>query len=116
MSATANQLGAIKALVRMQDLVLQSNPEDLRQDGTLLAELAGARAGILAAQKALMAKSGFINLEFSLGRWNGDDVRGLEEPLLALVTRSCTSLLSSSFLLPHADEVLGVVSGFTRIR
>lgn len=36
-----------------------------------------------------MAKSGFINLEFSRGKWNGDDVRDLEEPLLALVIRVC---------------------------
>jgi len=35
----------------------------------------------------VMAKSVFINLEFSRGRWNGDDVRSLEESLMALVAR-----------------------------
>ena len=42
-----------------------------------------------------MGKSGFINLEFSYGRWNGDDVRGLEEPMIALVTRvgACPPIL-----------------------
>jgi hypothetical protein len=29
----------------------------------------------------------FINAEFSWGRWNGDDARQLEEPLLSVITR-----------------------------
>jgi hypothetical protein len=29
----------------------------------------------------------FINAEFSWGRWNGDDARQLEEPLLAVILR-----------------------------
>ena len=31
--------------------------------------------------------SKFITLEFSYGRWNGDDVKGLEEPLLGVISR-----------------------------
>jgi hypothetical protein len=41
----------------------------------------------MANSTIVMAKSGFINLEFNWGRWNGDDVRSLEEPLVALVVR-----------------------------
>ena len=37
---------------------------------------------------SVMATSGFINLEFSRGKWNGDDVRALEEPLLMVVSRA----------------------------
>jgi hypothetical protein len=29
----------------------------------------------------------FINAEFSWGRWNGDDARQLEEPLLSVIFR-----------------------------
>jgi hypothetical protein len=35
-----------------------------------------------------MASSGLINLEFTWGKWNGDDVRGLEDPLMGVVTRA----------------------------
>ena len=33
-------------------------------------------------------KSGFVNAEFSRGRWNGDDSKALEEPCRLLVTRT----------------------------
>jgi hypothetical protein len=29
----------------------------------------------------------FVNAEFSWGRWNGDDARQLEEPLLMIISR-----------------------------
>lgn len=44
----------------------------------------------------MMAFSGLINLEFSWGKWNGDDVKTLEEPLLEIVVR--IGVLPCSFL------------------
>ena len=47
------------------------------------------RRQVLAEYMALVVTttSGLVNLEFSWGRWNGDDIKALEEPLLAVVTR-----------------------------
>ncbi|KIM71841.1 hypothetical protein PILCRDRAFT_93686 [Piloderma croceum F 1598] len=104
LSATSAQLGLIKSLVGMQATVLESKPSQLAPGTPLMTKILGLRQGMLGAQKAckvhlqllgrnhadfrpVMAKSVFINLEFSWGRWNGDDVRSLEAPLLALVTR-----------------------------
>ena len=42
----------------------------------------------------------FLNAEFSWGRWNGDDARQLEEPLLMVISRLSMwyiSLLSQIF-------------------
>lgn len=80
-------MAQLKALIAIQETVLNSTPEELGPDTPLLAKITGMRAAVLAGQKALQAKSGLINLEFSYGRWNGDDVRELEEPMLGLVTR-----------------------------
>lgn len=41
----------------------------------------------------------FLNAEFSWGRWNGDDARQLEEPLLMVVSR-----LSMSFIFPLVPD------------
>ena len=43
--------------------------------------------------------SKFITLEFSYGRWNGDDVKGLEEPLLGVISR--LSRCSAVFVTSH---------------
>lgn len=113
MAATAAQLGQVKTLIKMESTVLESDPEDLAPGKPLMVKIAGIRAAVLGTQKAcrflcfflvgaktgiffrltlvvaVMAKSGFINLEFSWGKWNGDDIRALEEPLLALAIRVC---------------------------
>ncbi|KAF7972398.1 hypothetical protein HWV62_18046 [Athelia sp. TMB] len=87
MQSTIGQMAQLKALIALQETVLDSQPEDLGPGKPLMLKIIGMRSALLAGQKALMGKSGFINLEFSYGRWNGDDVRGLEEPMIALVTR-----------------------------
>ena len=35
-------------------------------------------------------KSALINVEFSFGRWSGDDAKAIEEPLKVLVSRMST--------------------------
>jgi len=105
LSSTSAQLGLVKSLIAMQTTVLESKPSQLAPGTPLMTKILGLRQGMLGAQKAckfhclscwkrnhadlqqVMAKSVFINLEFSWGRWNGDDVRSLEAPLMALVTR-----------------------------
>jgi len=48
----------------------------------------------------------FINAEFSWGRWNSDDARQLEEPLLAVLSR-----MSQWYLSPLYDEFLPLLDG-----
>jgi hypothetical protein len=41
----------------------------------------------------------FLNAEFSWGRWNGDDARQLEEPLLMVISR-----LSMWYISPFVSD------------
>ncbi|KZP19305.1 hypothetical protein FIBSPDRAFT_1045659 [Athelia psychrophila] len=113
MKATVSQMAQLQALIAVQEAVLDSRVENLAPGTPLLAQIGGMRSAVLAGQKALMAKSGFINLEFSYGRWNGDDVRELEEPMLGLVTRAAGlqsfarlvgEPLATAFRLPKKDN------------
>jgi hypothetical protein len=117
LSATSDLLAKIGELVKIQDVVVDSKPEDLQKGSPLLIDISSKRANIVGSLRQcwfktiltlcfthgwsvfflVMATSGFINLEFSRGKWNGDDVRALETPLLALVSRMGT--LNSSNLL-----------------
>ncbi|KAK0493580.1 hypothetical protein EDD18DRAFT_1405386, partial [Armillaria luteobubalina] len=82
------QLDRLKEIVETQDEVLRTPPEHLiSEHSPLIKENKAARATVVLSQQQLMATSRFIHLEFNYGRWNGDDVLDLLEPLLALVTR-----------------------------
>ncbi|KAG7440200.1 uncharacterized protein BT62DRAFT_1012986 [Guyanagaster necrorhizus] len=82
------QLDRLKDMVETQDEVLRTPPEHLvSEQSPLIKETKVARATIVLSQQQLMATSRFIHLEFSHGRWNGDDVLDLLEPLLTLVTQ-----------------------------
>ncbi|KAK0471132.1 hypothetical protein IW261DRAFT_1513189 [Armillaria novae-zelandiae] len=82
------QLDRLKEMVETQDEVLRTPPEHLiSEHSPLIKESKAARATVVLSQQQLMATSRFIHLEFSYGRWNGDDVLDLLEPLTALVTR-----------------------------
>ncbi|KAJ7160023.1 hypothetical protein C8R43DRAFT_1064102 [Mycena crocata] len=91
MDSLAAQLARIQALVAIQDDVLQARAEELAAPGAPLIErFKKLRARVISTQQQLVASSGFLSLEFSWGRWNGDDLRDLEEPTVALITRvSC---------------------------
>ncbi|KAJ7478392.1 hypothetical protein FB451DRAFT_1452874 [Mycena latifolia] len=77
------QIARVGALIQMQDAVLTARAPD----GTMLSRFKDLRAGLIAAQQQLLATSGFLALEFSYGRWSGADVRSLEAPTVALITR-----------------------------
>ncbi|KAK0199602.1 hypothetical protein DFS33DRAFT_1267811 [Desarmillaria ectypa] len=82
------QLDRLKEIVETQDEVLRTPPEHLiSEHSPLIKETKAARATVVLSQQQLMATSRFVHLEFSHGRWNGDDVLDLLEPLLTLVTR-----------------------------
>ncbi|CAL1710858.1 unnamed protein product [Somion occarium] len=93
-------LGQIQSLMDMQQQVLESQPEDLAPNSTLLTKLLGLRSGLIAGFQRMTGSSKFVTLEFSYGKWNGDDVKELEEPLLAVISR-IGSLQSFAMLLGH---------------
>ncbi|KAJ3525006.1 hypothetical protein NM688_g8467 [Phlebia brevispora] len=86
--STSALLGKIKDLVDLQQQVLESTPDDLARGSPLFTKLLGGRAAILAQIQQMVASMKFINVEFSWGKWNGNDVKALTEPLMAVVSRS----------------------------
>jgi hypothetical protein len=105
MEMISGQLSRLKGLIEVQQEVLESNPADLAPGLRLVESLKAQRTEIIVKQQQCMnyipefllfqtidhatvtSTSGPIDLEFSVGKWNGSDVRELEEPLLALVIR-----------------------------
>ncbi|KAJ7186248.1 hypothetical protein B0H12DRAFT_1173827 [Mycena haematopus] len=92
MDTLVDQLGRLQTLVEMQDEVLIAKPEDLTQEAPLIARFKTLRALVITTQRQLAATAGMLSLEFSWGRWNGDDLRSLEEPTITLITRVSTFL------------------------
>ncbi|KAF7313882.1 hypothetical protein HMN09_00546000 [Mycena chlorophos] len=83
------QVGRIKKLVEMQDSVLRG--KDMAAD-TMVQQFKALRAVVVATQQQIVSTAGFLSLEFSWGRWSGDDIRTLEEPVVALIARSSALL------------------------
>ncbi|KAJ7257147.1 hypothetical protein C8J57DRAFT_1136056 [Mycena rebaudengoi] len=81
------QLARVERLVQMQDAVLAAPAADLRADAPLIQQFRRLRSFVIGEQQQLIASSGLLSLEFTWGRWNGDDVRSLEAPFIALLTR-----------------------------
>jgi hypothetical protein len=111
MTMISAQLERIKALLEAQQALLDTAPTDLVPDNTLYRSIMVQRSAVIEKQRAcewpcalvfkgfhaspintVMSTSGPINLEFSMGKWNGDDVRSMEEPLVNLVARVGTSM------------------------
>lgn len=77
----------MSTILKMQDDVLSATPGDFAADSPKLAKLRGTRLGMISKQQQLATQSKFLGAEFSWGRWNGEDAKGLEEPLLAVSSR-----------------------------
>ncbi|KAJ6554824.1 hypothetical protein B0H19DRAFT_1263119 [Mycena capillaripes] len=87
LDTVAGQLQRIAQLIQMQDAILGARPEELTRDGALIRKLKALRAKVIGTQQQLTATSGFLSLEFTFGKWSGDDVRSLEAPFVTLITR-----------------------------
>ncbi|KAJ7132494.1 hypothetical protein C8R44DRAFT_978049 [Mycena epipterygia] len=90
MGKLAEQLACVQKLVEVQDAVLTARPEDLAPDSPIITQFKALRARVISAQQQITATSGLMSLEFSWGKWNGDDVRSLDEPIVAVITRTVT--------------------------
>ncbi|CCM03466.1 uncharacterized protein FIBRA_05599 [Fibroporia radiculosa] len=87
LTSVSGLLSQIETLVRLQDDVLSSPVGSLIEDGAVLQRVTSTREGIIATLRAFIPQLTFINLEFSWGKWNGDDLKALEEPLSVVVSR-----------------------------
>ncbi|EEU36673.1 uncharacterized protein NECHADRAFT_72672 [Fusarium vanettenii 77-13-4] len=71
-------LGQVEKLVRMTDKALDVTRKRLADQHVSLAELRATRANMIAVFKAIQPSLAFLPLDFSRGRWNSDDVHGLQ--------------------------------------
>ncbi|KAJ6610792.1 hypothetical protein B0H10DRAFT_2059028 [Mycena sp. CBHHK59/15] len=109
MDKVSAQLARVQTLIEIQDDVLAARPEELTPDALLIRKFKELRAAVIGAQQQLVATSGFVTLEFTWGRWSGDDVRSLEDPTIALITRvgaDSDASLSSDTRRPGHDTYL----------
>jgi hypothetical protein len=94
MGTLAAQLARVQTLLEMQDTdhaafhALRALVITAQQQRAFFPPpyIASVRANFML--HIVSATSGFLTLEFSWGKWNGDDVRGLEEPMITLITRA----------------------------
>ncbi|CDO75856.1 hypothetical protein BN946_scf184833.g7 [Trametes cinnabarina] len=87
LASSAELLDKFKGILAMQEEVLNTDPNDVGPGSTLATKANMARIGMLQQLQQLMSQKQFLNLEFSWGRWNGDDVRDMLEPMQILATR-----------------------------
>ncbi|KAH8119852.1 hypothetical protein DFH11DRAFT_1754336 [Phellopilus nigrolimitatus] len=81
-------LGSLKDYGEMYGSVLELSPEEIVDDkDDIVGRSVKQRLDLITMLKELEQKSGLINAEFSWGRWNGNDAKGLEEPLRILIAR-----------------------------
>ncbi|KAF6513763.1 hypothetical protein HZS61_007088 [Fusarium oxysporum f. sp. conglutinans] len=85
-------LSQIEKLVRMSNSALSATKRRFADEAIPLAELQGSRAGMIAVFKAGQPALAFLPIDFSRGRWNADDVKGLHQ-------RARKVMFSSLYLL-----------------
>jgi hypothetical protein len=80
-------LGQMKVLLDAQEDLLTAVPGSISPESPKILQLKAIRASMFTIHQKLTQMGKFINAEFSWGRWNGDDARQLEEPLLGVISR-----------------------------
>ncbi|EMD36296.1 hypothetical protein CERSUDRAFT_74310 [Gelatoporia subvermispora B] len=78
-------LDNLKGMIEMQDEVLNARPEDLALGTPLMTKMMGSRAAVVGRIQQVTSPLTFINFEFSWGKWSGQDIKKLSEPLLAVI-------------------------------
>lgn len=114
-------LSQTKALLDAQEDLLTTDPGSISPESPKILQLRATRASMFTIHQKCAFSSGsvslsvsnhpspkvtqmgkFINAEFSWGRWNGDDARQLEEPLLGVISR-LSGWWCSSPCFPDSD-------------
>ncbi|KAI0683238.1 hypothetical protein BC835DRAFT_1423494 [Cytidiella melzeri] len=79
--------GKLKGLVDTQAKILEATPEDLAPGKPIPSALQAGIVGMLAQIQGFAAGTAFIGAEFSWGKWNAEDVTGLQRPLTTIISR-----------------------------
>ncbi|EED82525.1 predicted protein [Postia placenta Mad-698-R] len=87
LTSTSGLLSKVKSLIDMQEDVLNAPISDLVGDGPVLTRVTGTRVAIVAGLQGLKSQLPMLNLEFNWGRWNGDDVKGLDKHISTVIPR-----------------------------
>lgn len=86
-------LGGVEGLVSLSRRPLEftlASFED--EEDTTLEDLRAAKASIIAASKEIEPAVAFLPLDFSVGRWNADDIKSLQEPVRQTIMASVSLL------------------------
>ncbi|KAI0371992.1 hypothetical protein BV20DRAFT_940807 [Pilatotrama ljubarskyi] len=87
LSSSVELVEKFKGILAMQEEVLRADPHDAIPGSPLATKANMARAGMVQQLQQLVAQKQFLNLEFSWGRWNGDDVKDMLEPMQMVAIR-----------------------------
>ncbi|KAI0635211.1 hypothetical protein C8Q77DRAFT_1106698 [Trametes polyzona] len=87
LSSAGELIEKFRGILIMQDEVLKTDPHDIMPGSPLATKTIMARVGMIQQLQQLMSQKQFLNLEFSWGRWNGDDIKDMLEPMQAVATR-----------------------------
>ncbi|TFK82815.1 hypothetical protein K466DRAFT_666286 [Polyporus arcularius HHB13444] len=87
LGSSAQLLDKLKDVLALQGDVLGSDPHDVGPGSPLATKATMARVGMLTQLQQLMSQKQMLNLEFTWGRWNGDDVQEMLEPIQILASR-----------------------------
>ncbi|KAG8417214.1 hypothetical protein J3459_012508 [Metarhizium acridum] len=74
-------LEKMEKLVLLQEIALQATRRRLGDQDLHLGELLEAKAKTAGLYKAMQPELAFLPLDFSRGRWNAEDVKGLQTPV-----------------------------------
>lgn len=103
--STSALIAKLQSIVDVQQQILSASPDDLADGAPLPQKMQGLRVGVfMSIQQStflyyfavisvlntflVMGSIKFIGAEFSWGKWNADDVKGLQEPLVVVVNRA----------------------------
>ncbi|KAH9849321.1 hypothetical protein C2E23DRAFT_870653 [Lenzites betulinus] len=85
--SAAELVDKFKGILLMQDDVLRTNPQDIVPGSPMAIKTNMARGAVVQQLQQLMGQKQFLNVEFSWGRWNGDDIKDMLEPMQIVATR-----------------------------
>ncbi|KAI0266396.1 hypothetical protein BC834DRAFT_969435 [Gloeopeniophorella convolvens] len=80
-------LGKVKAMLASQDGILSPQPGDFGPGCPKLKALAGTRIALATMYQNLTGLKMYLESEFSFGRWSGDDLMAISDPVLAVIAR-----------------------------
>ncbi|KAI0826576.1 hypothetical protein BC628DRAFT_1419081 [Trametes gibbosa] len=113
LTSAAELVEKFTGIVQMQDEVLRTSPQDIVPGTPMATKTSMARAAVVQQLQQLLGQKQFLNLEFSWGRWNGDDIKELLEPMQIVATRlsalnGFAKVMNEPFTFRKQDETESV--------